>query len=307
MKKILVLGGNGFIGKYIVEKLSENDNNQIIIADYNIDGCENTPNIEYKKIDFIECQNFDEYLKNVDIVIHLISTIVPSDNNDNINKEISDNVFPTIRLLDSMLRNRTQKIVFLSSGGTVYGEHDLSPIKEEEEKNPICNYGITKLLIEKYLELYNKCYGLNYNVVRLANPYSEKIKNGKKQGIIPIVIDQILKDETITVWGDGEDVRDYIYIEDAIEAILKIMEYNGEEKIFNVGTGIGVTINELLNFIKINMDVDNIKIQYTRSRKCDVRNNVLDISKLKKELNWEPKVGINEGIEKVIEAKGKSR
>lgn len=305
MKKYLILGGNGFLGKHIIERLEKE--NKILVADYNINDNENTENIKYQYLDFSKCNSFDEYMKidnePVDVVIHLISTITPNDDISNINKEIMDNVIPTVKLLNSCVKMKIPKIVFLSSGGAVYGEHDATPINENEIANPICNYGIIKYMIEKYLDLYFLNYGLNYSVVRLANPYSEKVKNGKKQGIIPIMIDQILRNETIKIWGDGEDIRDYIYIDDAIDAIIDIINYDGNEKIFNVGTGLGCTINQLIEIIKnILFDYD-IKVEYCSKRNCDVKNNILSINKINKELGWYPKVKLIDGINKIINDK----
>lgn len=302
MKNFLVLGGNGYIGKYIVDKLSSLNNN-VIVADYNVDDCKNTEHIKYKKIDFTTCENFDDYLIDIDVVIHLVSTTVPSEKTENIIKELSDNVFPTIKLLDSIVKNSVQKIVFISSGGTVYGEHNKTPIKENEEKNPICNYGILKALIEKYLELYGNYYDLNYNVIRLSNPYSEKTKNGQNQGIIPIIIDQILSGKTVHIWGNAENIRDYIYIDDVVEAIIKIIKYTGKEKIFNVGTGVGHSIHDILKLVERLLPKQCINIKYTNNRKCDVRNNILDVSKAQLELNWTPTISLEAGITKVIEKK----
>lgn len=301
MKKYLVLGGNGFIGKYIVDSLSVN--NEVVVADYNIDDASDTDNITYKKLDFITCEDFSSFLDGVDVVIHLISTIVPNENINNINLEIENNVFPTIRLLNDMVKNNVKEIIFVSSGGTVYGEHDNIPIAEDEPKQPICNYGIIKELIEKYLNLYNRYCGINYRIARLANPYSEVVKKGKKQGIIPIFIDQLLNNQQLKIWGDGNDVRDYIYMDDAIDALLKIIEYSGDEKVFNVGTGIGYTINDMLEIIKSELDIQDLSISYEDSRKCDVKNNVLNIERIKNELDWEPKTDLQSGIKKVIKMK----
>jgi UDP-glucose 4-epimerase len=301
MKRYLVLGGNGFIGKYIVEKLAID--NEVVIADFNIENKMPIKNVKYKKIDFTKTEDFDEYLDNIDIVIHLISTIMPSDNIKNINKELEENVFSTINLLNGCVKKNIEQIIFVSSGGTVYGEHDILPIKEDEKKNPICNYGIIKELIEKYLALYFHNYGLNYKVVRLGNPYSEKMKNGKRQGIIPIIIDQIINNKPIKIWGDGEDIRDYIFIDDAIDAIIKVIEYEGNEKIFNIGTGKGISINKLIDIIKKYLSEYDIKVEYTNSRKCDVKNNILDISKIEKETGWTPTTNVESGIKKIIEIK----
>ena len=301
MKKYLILGGNGFIGKYITNRLAVN--NEVLVLDYDVDIQIESDNISYKKIDFVNCYNFCDFLENVDTVVHLISTIVPSEKTNNNNQEITDNVFPTIRLLDDMVKCNVKDIVFISSGGTIYGEHDEMPIFENEAKLPICNYGIIKELIEKYFNLYNLYYGINYRVARLANPYSEVLKKGKKQGIIPIFVDQILNEEPLKIWGDGNDIRDYIYMDDAVDAIVKIIEYKGKEKVFNVGTGIGYSINDLLEIINKELNVSNICVSYENSRKCDVRNSILNIDKIRKELNWEPKVNLEEGIKKVIKKK----
>ena len=300
MKKYLILGGNGFIGRYITDRLASND--KVIVADYNIDHVEEHPNIQYKKLDFVNCEDFSEYLEDIDVVIHLISTIGPNEKTENINKEISENVFPTIRLLENMIKCHTSKIVFVSSGGTVYGEHSESPILEDEPKEPICNYGIIKELIEKYLKLYQNYYDLDYRIIRLANPYSEVVKKGKKQGIIPILIDQIIKGETVKIWGDGNDIRDYIYIEDAINAIIKVIEYEGKEHVFNVGTGVGCSVNDLLELIQKEMHTSALT-SYAEGRKCDVRYNVLDIDRIEHETGWQPEITLEQGIQKIISRK----
>lgn len=300
MKKYLILGGNGFIGKYITNRLAID--NKVIVADYNIDHVEEHSNVQYKQLDFVNCEDFSEYLEDIDVVIHLISTIGPNEKTENINKEISENVFPTIRLLENMVKCHTPKIVFVSSGGTVYGEHSESPILEDEAKEPICNYGIIKELIEKYLKLYHLYYNLNYRIIRLANPYSEVVKKGRRQGIIPILIDQIINGETVKIWGDGNDIRDYIYIEDAINAILKVIEYEGEEKIFNAGTGIGCSINDLLKLIQKEMNTST-STSYVEGRKCDVKYNVLNIDRIEHETGWKPETTLEQGIQKIIRRK----
>ena len=303
MKKYLILGGNGFIGRYLTNNLSKE--NEVIVADYHINNDAYIPNVCYQQFDFVNCKDFSSLLDGVDTVIHLISTIVPNENTSYIQREIADNVFPTIQLLDDMVKCGTKKIVFLSSGGTVYGEHSKDKISEDEKKEPICNYGIIKDLIEKYLKFYSLYYQLDYRIICLANPYSDVTKNGKSQGIIPIIADQMLAGEMITVWGDGEDVRDYIYIDDAIDAILKIMEYNGEEKVFNVGTGNGYTVNQVLSLVSEQLKVKNVKVCYQDGRKCDVKNNILDIHRIVSLVGWEPKIGLKDGIKEIVKRKVK--
>ena len=300
MSKILILGGNGYIGYYLSKRLSFN--NEIVVADLSIkkEYCIN--NIKYIPFNFCNCNNFCKYLDDIDIVIHMISTITPNENLCNLEQEIVANVFPTIQLLKDMIKTNTQKIIFLSSGGAIYGEHNVKPISEEEQTNPISNYGIIKLMIEKYLKLMGN-NNFDYKIIRLANPYSEKVKNGKKQGIIPIMVERIINNESIYIWGDGKDIRDYIYMDDAIEAIVKIINYCGNENVFNVGTGVGTSINELIEIICDYLQIENVRVIYENSRICDVRNNILNINKIQREIGWKPKVKIKDGVKKIVNSK----
>ena len=130
--KYLLIGGNGYLGKYIVNELSKNKKNKIIVADYNIKNNQIKNNIEYKYLDITKCNSFLPYINDVDVVIHLACTIIPSDNFSNLNKEIEDNVFSIIKLLDDMIKFKNKKLIFFSSGGSVYGHHNKYPILETE-------------------------------------------------------------------------------------------------------------------------------------------------------------------------------
>lgn len=300
MKKYLVLGGSGFIGRHIVKKLSEK--NKVLVADlFSSEEFTCNSNITFVKLDFINTKNFDSYLKDIDTVIHLISTIVPEEGTNNINKEIEENIFPTINLLDSMVNMGVSDIIFMSSGGTIYGESNNEKISEDKNKIPICKYAVQKLMIENYLSLYGIYNGINYKVIRAANPYSCEVKKNKMQGLIPILINRIISSQNITIWGNGENIRDYIYIDDLIEAFIAVDKYEGKEKIFNVGTGKGYSINQILRVIKDELGNYDAKVLYEKERICDVRNNVLDISLIKECTGWHPKISIEDGIKLCIE------
>lgn len=301
MKRYLVLGGNGFIGRNIVKKLCRE--NEVVIADLNLnDEFKDNENIKFLQLDFVNTKDFRPYLKDIDTVIHLISTILPSEGTDNINKEIQENIFPTINLLDSMVSIGVMNILFMSSGGTVYGDTNNETIDENTSTVPICKYAVNKLMIEYYLHLYSIYHKLNYKVIRAANPYSSEVKQNKMQGLIPVLINKVISQEDITIWGDGTNIRDYIYIDDLVDAFMAIDEYFGEEKIFNVGTGKGYSINQVLSFIKDSLNTDNVNISYEKERACDVKSNVLDISRIKECTGWSPKVGILEGIRLSVES-----
>ncbi len=295
MKKYLLIGGSGFIGSYIAARLALD--HQVVIADIKEnEHLKNQSNIEFLYLDFINTTDFSSCLSGVDEVIHLVSTILPSSGMEGITKQANDHIIPTLALLEDMRRCGTKKIVFISSGGTVYGEKEVPLSEDRSLTDPICHYGILKLLIEKYLYLYYIQYGLDYRVIRLSNPYGADAKTTRKQGVIPIFIQKILNKEELTIWGDGTIVRDYIYIEDAITGILKIAEYEGTEKLFNLGTSIGYTINEVLWLIKSELNVPDYPVTYQSYRLCDVQENILDITRLKSALDWSPSITLKEGI-----------
>lgn len=303
MEKCLVLGGKGFIGEYLVNALKQTKKYEITVADKKIEKELFSDGVKFVPISFEKGTDFASYLKGMETVVHLISTIFPDDNIDNLEQGVLDNVFPTIDLLRAMVKEKSKKIVFLSSGGTVYGNHDIKPIKEEENGFPISGYGIMKQLVERYIYLFNYYYGLDYRIIRLGNPYSIKNFEGRSQGLIPILINKLKKEETIQIWGDGEYIRDYIHIDDATDAILKIIEYKGDEKFFNVGNGKGYSINYIVEFLKKCMDVKKSRIEYVEKRKCDVDNNILNIDLLARQLDFRPKYSLEDGIKEILQSK----
>ncbi|MBE5960730.1 MAG: NAD-dependent epimerase/dehydratase family protein, partial [Lachnospiraceae bacterium] len=261
MKTYLLIGGSGFIGSYIAARLALTD--RVVIADIREnEQLKNQPNIEFQYLDFIHTTDFSSCLSGVDEVIHLVSTILPSSGMTDIAKQAVDHIIPTLALLEDMLKSHTKKLIFISSGGTVYGDKKVPLSEEKSGTDPICHYGVLKLMLEKYLYLYYVQHGFDYRIVRLANPYGADSRTGRKQGAIPVFIQKILNGDQIVIWGDGNVIRDYIYIEDAVNGILKIAEYSGEERLFNLGTSVGTTLNQVLSLIKEELGVPDYPIIY---------------------------------------------
>jgi UDP-glucose 4-epimerase len=298
---ILVFGGTGFIGSNLCSELLKLGH-KIRVVDRTIKpiNTEKLANIEFIEADFVQVDDFTSYLENIDVVFHLISTTLPATSKGNEIFDIQSNVCSTLRLLNSMVQiGNGKKIIFLSSGGTVYGQSNVNPIPEETPTNPICSYGIHKLTIEKYLHFYYHEYGLDYQIVRLANPYGRG-QNGKNgQGVIPIFARKIQQSEEIQIWGDGLTTRDYIYIDDVIDALCLLPEYTGDYKIMNLGSGRGAS---LLDIVEIVAKVLNIKpnIKFLNARTIDVKTNVLDISIIKRELRWSPQFDLTNGIRQML-------
>jgi UDP-glucose 4-epimerase len=192
------------------------------------------------------------------------------------------------------------KLIFLSSGGTVYGNPLYTPIDENHPTQPRSSYGIVKLAIEKYCYLYNELHDMKTVVLRLSNPYGPGQLGTGIQGAVPVFTHKALSGEPIEVWGDGSVIRDYIHIDDVSAAIISAIEYQGTETVFNIGSGLGTSINEIIVAIEQSLE-QKVKVNYLPARALDVSVSVLNIAKAAKELEWTPKVLFESGIQTVVE------
>ncbi len=296
--KALVIGGNGFIGTHLVAALKAAGVKVRVFDRYPSKYVEPDANVEYIMGDLGNHGSLDEIVSGMDWVFHLAYTTLPKTSNDDPVYDVRSNLIDTIQLLQACSKFVTKKFVFVSSGGTIYGVPKSLPIKESHVTEPICSYGITKLAIEKYLHLFYHLHKLDYVVLRLSNPYGEGQNPNARQGAIGVFLGRIARGEPINIWGDGEVIRDYIYIEDAINAFIKAARYEAEDdqpRIFNIGSGKGCSINELIGVIRKTVDVP-VEVEYQDARDLDVPENVLDISLASKKLGWRPVIDLPEGI-----------
>ncbi len=299
LKKILILGASGFIGKAVARELAES-------FDIRAFARKKTPdfdayeNIEPVTGDFAAVQAFDEILQDVDTVVHLICTTVPGDDTKRIPAEIQENVIPTVRLLESMVHRKVKNIIFVSSAGAVYGETGDLINSVSAPLNPRCGYGVQKCVIEKYLLFYALRYGLNIKIMRVTNPYGWGQDTNKMQGLIPIFINRLLKGEEISIYGDGSHERDYLFIEDLVQAVRRVIEYSGNEHIFNIGYGHYYSINQIVEYIEKIAGRKFKRINYVKSRFCDVHKSYVDIGHAQKILNWKPVISLETGIELTV-------
>ena len=189
------------------------------------------------------------------------------------------------------------KVVFVSSGGAIYGNPASCPVQENANTSPLCSYGVVKLAIEKYLEMFESLYGLRSVTLRVANPFGPRQNPLGSQGVIAAILHKIHKHQPISVWGDGSVVRDFFYVEDLAEAIRVAALEETARGVFNIGSGVGVSLKELLNVVKAEIDVD-FEISYEPGRTFDVKEIYLDIAKAKKKLGWEPQTSMSVGLRK---------
>lgn len=304
-KNVLITGNAGFIGTNLTKFLHNKG--------YNIRGMDNLSTGVKKYVpDYVEMMihsditNYTDCIeatKNVDVVLHMAAESGVKPSIENPVKANDVNVAGTLNLLQASVLNGVKKFIFASSGGTILGSQD-PPVHEESPIKPISPYGASKAAAEHYCNAYYESFGLNTNIVRFSNvygPYSlHKIKN-----LIPAFILSLIHDKPFTIFGNGHQTRDFIYVSDLINAIYSIMLLDEiENETFQIATGVETQINEIIDLMNLNYHkrTGRWKEVINGDRQVgDVEKNYAIIDKAKSILGWEPEVAIEDGIEKLFE------
>jgi UDP-glucose 4-epimerase len=255
--------------------------------------------IEWITGDFSDTELYPQLLDSIDTVYHLVSTTIPSTSNEDPVFDLTSNVVTTIRFLEAIRDAGVARTIFVSSGGTVYGVPRTIPIPEDHPTDPISGYGIHKLAIEKYLHLWEHQYGLSYRVLRLSNPYGIEQVSDRPQGVIGTFLYLALRGIPIEVWGDGTVIRDYVHIDDVMNAMAAISDHQGIGRVFNIGSGQGHSLNDIVRIIE-NAIARSIAVTYKPARNVDVPINVLDIDRAHTELDWSPAIALADGVRHVL-------
>lgn len=297
-KNCIIYGGGGFIGSHIADELLKHKFNLTLFDKLN----STKKNVSHilQRIEFIEGDfnnkiHLSNSLKGMDYVIHLVSATLPADSNLNPIYDVENNIVSTLNLMNECIKNKIKKIIFISSGGTVYGNPNTIPIKENHSTHPLNSYGITKLTIEHYLNLYKILFGLDYIVLRFSNPFGERQNPQLPQGLIINLLYKIYKKLPIEIWGDGSIVRDYFYIKDGVKSIYSSLVTSTTHQTYNISSGKGLSINQILDKFKKVLKL-KFDVIYKSSRKFDAKVNILDNSLARKELNWIPKTNFDTAL-----------
>jgi len=303
MTRCLILGGNGFIGSHLAEGLVKAGYDVTIFDNFkrgtkNLDAI--IDKIEIIKGDFWNEDDICDALKDIDFLFHYISTTTPATATKNPIYDIESNIIGSVKLFQNAVKNDVKKIIFPSSGGTIYGDKINIRSREDDSVNPVNPYAISKLTIEKYLYYFNYLYGLDYIILRYSNPYGERQNPLGKQGVIPIFLNKIKHGEKPVIYGDGSMVRDYIYIKDAVAATIAVLEKKTNENVLNIGSGKSTSLNELIDIMS-GVVGQKVIPEYIENCAAYIPKIELDISRIQKEVCWKPTTELSEGILKTWE------
>ena len=301
-KHVTVLGGFGFIGRHLCRALLL-DGYQVRVfsrQDSMPSALEDLRSQLEIVIGDITCpKSVLGAIENTDVVIPLVHTTSPGSSMTDPFYDICSNVAATAQWASCISKTNVRRIIYISSGGTVYGIPQDKLISENHPTDPICSYGITKLAIEKYFSMYAMMHGIESFTIRPSNIYGEGQKLNKGQGVIGILVNRALRGEPLEVWGSGEALRDYIFVDDMILAILKILKYKGEIRTFNIGSGVGHSVLDIIDRLRYQLGTFP-ELIYKSARGFDVPVNILDSKLLQCETGWRSCISLDDGIRRVI-------
>ena len=296
---ILITGGNGFIGSHLVDCLAASKQHQVVVLDLYPRAYEPAP----ENVTFITGNMDDVSLlrrilidQGIEVVFHLAWSTNSETAIKNPAADISQNLIPTVNLLEACTLSNVRQVIYHSSGGTVSGIPQSNPVSEDFPTHPISPYGITKLAAEKYIRMYHDLFDLKYVILRPSVPYGPRQNPNRRQGAVSVFIYKALRGETIKIWGDGEALRDYFYIDDLTTALQTVLDMSEPANaIFNLAGQKTYTLNQMVRIIEEVLGV-KANVIYESGRKFDVPSLQLNIDKAMENLNWSPTTRMEDGI-----------
>jgi UDP-glucose 4-epimerase len=299
--KILLTGGAGFIGSHIADSLIKKDFEVVIVDNLSTGYKENlNPKAKFFNIDITGISSLKSVFEKEkpDFVIHAAANIKVRYSLENPVFDAEVNVFGSLNVLECCKEFKVKKVIYLCTGGALYGDPVYVPVDEDHPINPLSPYGISKRTVELYLNHYNKSYGLDFLSLRFSNVYGPRDRVSSDH-VIPVLIDKMLTKKIPTITGDGKQGRDFIYVADVVEAVMLSLDKTPKERFLNVGTEKVISINDLFNEIKNLLKVQ-AKPDYVEERKGEVKQIYLSAKKAKKYLDWKAKTGLKEGLMETI-------
>jgi UDP-glucose 4-epimerase len=301
--QVAVLGANGFLGSHIVDALAARGH--LVIAFDKFDSRPNqfalAQNVRVVDGDFFNAAELSLALVDADTVIHLVSTTTPIAAEADPIRDIAQNLLGSVTLFQQCAAlSNVQRVVFSSSGGTVYGPAIAALLHEDMPTRPVSPYGICKLATENYLAFFGATTGLSSVSLRVANPYGDRQPLGRNQGVIPVFIENLLQGRPVMVYDDGAMVRDFIHIWDVSAAFVTVVEAESpQHRVYNVGSGVGKSVAEVLNTVAKAIDVVPV-VEHQPTPRSFVPAAVLDTTRFRSEFGWEPQLELAAGIAQTV-------
>lgn len=297
---ILLLGGNGFIGSHLAEALRARGDRVVVL-----DARAPRADVDWTGIDYRQANPFaqdvlDDVLADADVIVHAASVTTPASANADPVRDAEVNLGGTLRLFEAMRRHRRTRIVYLSSGGTVYGNPAHLPVAETHPLNPICSYGVTKVAVEHSLRIHADAGVLDPVIIRASNPYGERQAASRSQGFIGIAMARLLAGVPLQVWGDGSHVRDFLHVDDLVRLLVEAV-HGDARGIYNAGGGRGYRLDEVCALIEQAAGA-RLEIEHQPARRFDVHDIVLDIRAARDHLGWEPRIPLDVGLQRTWQA-----
>jgi UDP-glucose 4-epimerase len=299
--KVLVTGGAGFIGSHVVDSFLAAGHDVVVVDDLSSGRESNlNPDARFYKVD-IRDEALDEIIakEKPDIIDHHAAQM-------DVRKSVADalfdadvNVKGTINLLESARRHNVRKVIYISTGGAVYGEPEYLPCDENHPINPICQYGVSKHTVEHYLFVYKHLYGMDYTVLRYPNVYGARQNPHGEAGVVAIFAGKMLANEPITIFGTGEQERDFVYVTECARANVLAID-KGSGKVYNIASGQGVTINLIFDELK-GITGYGPNVNYGPAKAGETFKIYLDGRRAAQDLAWQPVISLREGLTQTVD------
>lgn len=300
MKKILVTGGCGFIGSHIVDELLDNHYEVAVVDNLSTGKLENIPveKVKMYNLDILD-QNiykvFSDFRPN--IVIHQAAQVSVANSMVDFSDDANTNILGSLNIIEASKQVGVEKIIFASTAA-VYGNPQYLPIDINHPINPMSPYGISKLAVEHYLKVAQEAFGINYSVLRYSNVYGPRQNAEGEGGVVAIFSEKLIKNESPTIFGDGKQTRDFIYVADVAKANVASIT-NGHNKILNVSTAEKIDVNELFALMK-KVSNSDLHVTHAEERIGDIKHSVLENIETKTMLKWEPQMPLEQGLAETI-------
>lgn len=296
-QNILITGGAGFIGSHLADALIA-ENHVSILDNFSTGGYENVnPEITVLEGDIRDESTVTEAMEGVDVVFHEAALVSVNKSVDDPRLSHDTNATPTLSILEAARKNDAR--VVTASSSAIYGHPESVPVTEPDPKSPTSPYGVDKLYLDHQTCLYNDLYDLPTVSLRYFNAYGPRQRGGPYSGVISIFADQLKTGDPLTVHGDGSQTRDFVHVDDIVQANLLAAETNAVGEAFNIGTAESISIKKLAELMRNQAESDS-EIVHTEERTGDIERSVADIQKAREELGYEPTVKLSEGIEDVL-------